>query len=53
MGDTLEQGKDVCVEQLAPYTNQVQQLLGQRLKAGERFLQVLKTPVIDLVLAIG
>ena len=53
VGETLKQGNDVSVERLAPYTEQIQSLLGQRLKAGERFLQVLKTPVLDLAIAIG
>jgi flavin-dependent dehydrogenase len=53
LGEILAQGNDLSVKRLAPYTDQIRQQLGPRLRAGERFLQVLKTPVLDFALAIG
>ncbi len=53
LGKTLTEDHNVSSDQLAPYTDLVQQKLGSRLKAGHAFLQVLKTPALDLALAIG
>ena len=53
LGRILARGDDVSQEHLAPYTGLVRQQLGSRLRAGHAFLQVLKTPALDLALSIG
>jgi len=53
LGGLLERGEEPTQERLAPYTRLVRRHLGRRLQAGQLFLEVARTPVLDFVLRFG
>jgi geranylgeranyl reductase family protein len=50
LGSLFDRDLFPSVENLAPYTKIIQQKIGPRLIAGNMFLQVAKTPILDLAL---
>jgi geranylgeranyl reductase family protein len=53
LGTLLEEGAEPSRERLAPYTGLVRRQLGRRLRTGEMFLHIARTPVLDLALRFG
>lgn len=53
LGSILEQGTEFSLEQLSPYTQLIRNQIGFRLRASHAFLQVAKTPILDLALRFG
>ena len=53
LGSLLDQGYLTTFENLLPYTKLIQQKIGPRLIAGNIFLQVAKTPILDFALRFG
>ncbi|HEV3443828.1 MAG TPA: geranylgeranyl reductase family protein [Gemmataceae bacterium] len=53
LGSLLERGIAPRRQQLAPYLQMVRRRLGRRLLAGQCFLQLARTPVLDFVLGLG
>jgi len=53
LGRLLERGEGPSLERLTPYTRLVRRRLGRRLQAGQLFLEVARTPVLDFVLRFG
>lgn len=53
LGKVLEQGDEPSPQRLAPYTGLVRRQLGQRLRTGDLFLRMARTPALDLALRFG
>lgn len=53
LGSILEQGTEPSLEQLSPYTQLVRSQIGFRFRTSQAFLQVAKTPILDLALRFG
>lgn len=53
LGLLLESGTEPSLEQLLPYTKLIRKQIGSRLIASHGFLQVAKTPILDLALRFG
>jgi geranylgeranyl reductase family protein len=53
LGKILEQGDRPTRERLVSYTGLVRRQLGRRLRTGELFLHMARTPVLDLALRFG
>jgi geranylgeranyl reductase family protein len=53
LGEMLERGEEPTRERLTPYTGLIRRQLGRRLRTGEMFLHMARTPVLDLALHFG
>jgi flavin-dependent dehydrogenase len=53
LGRILTQGRPASVQHLSPYTSLVRKRLGRRLLAGQCFVHLARTPVLDLALRFG
>ncbi len=53
LGSLLEQGGELTEPRLRPYTQLVQKRIGPRLRTGQLFLHMARTPVLDLALRLG
>ncbi|MBV6622508.1 MAG: geranylgeranyl reductase family protein [Rivularia sp. (in: Bacteria)] len=53
LGSRLDNGYLPTFENLSPYTKLIRQKIGPRLMAGNAFLQVAKTPILDFALRFG
>jgi geranylgeranyl reductase family protein len=53
LGALLEQGGELTPQRLRPYTQLVRQRIGPRLRTGQLFLNLTRTPALDLALRLG
>ena len=53
LASLLESGTEPSLEQLSPYTKLIRKQIGSRLMTSNAFLQVAKTPILDLALRFG
>jgi flavin-dependent dehydrogenase len=53
LGAILEEGGEPTPQRLRPYTQLVRQRIGPRLRTGQLFLHLTRTPALDLVLRLG